>query len=284
MELRITKPKGSPERAARQIKALENKEKNNIHKDHRSRLKSQFVENGVDTLTDIQKLELLLFYAIPQKDTNPIAHALISTFGSLTNVFLADYSSLLKVPGVKENTATLIRFVGAMLNYCERSKTDELVIDASAKAKDFATSYHKNVPVEQFYVYCLTASNKVQKAVLINSGTASSVDVQIRDITQAAIEYKCDRIIVSHNHPNGKAAMSDQDCRFTYSLMCSCLLNNIELLDHIIVGKDKAISLLEHGVIENLRERAANTIQIAPEIRRSLSEVQKSYIKSQIEE
>ena len=72
MELRVTKEK---EEKPVSWKSLETKpKKSNIHKDHRSRLKNQFIENGIDTLTDIQKLELLLFYSIPQKDTNPIAH------------------------------------------------------------------------------------------------------------------------------------------------------------------------------------------------------------------
>lgn len=259
------------------------KMKLNIHKDHRSRLKSQFVNNGLESLTDIQKLELLLFYSIPQKDTNPIAHSLLSEFGSLKNILAANHTDLMKVSGIKENSATLIKFMGSMLNYCSRPDPED-VISSSQKGKDFITKYFAHIEVEQFYVFCLTKSNKIKKAVLINSGTSGEVNVQIRNITEVAIENKCDRIIVAHNHPCGKAVMSGQDCKFTYSLICSCILNNIDLLDHIIVGTDRTISLFEQNILENLKKKAVSTIQISEEKRFFISETSKSYIKSNIDE
>ncbi|MBQ7917778.1 MAG: hypothetical protein IJ310_03055 [Clostridia bacterium] len=277
MELRNTKPTTTSKPTPKK------KTDSNIHKDHRSRLKNQFISNGIDALTDIQKLELLLFYSIPQKDTNPIAHKLLAEFGSLKNILAANVSDLMKVSGIKENSATLIKFVGSMLNYCSRPDEED-VIDSTSKGKDFASKYFAHIEVEQFYVFCLTKSNKLKKSVLINSGTAGEVNVQIRNITQVAIENKCDRIIVSHNHPCGKAIMSDQDCKFTYSLICSCILNNIDVLDHIIVGTDRTISLYEQGIIEKLKMKAANTIQLSEEKRFFISESSKSYIKSNTDE
>ena len=277
MELRLHKK--STENAKTAIKELK-AEKSNIHKDHRARLKTQFINNGIDALTDVQKLELLLFYAIPQKDTNPLAHTLLNNFGSLSAVMSASYTELIKTPGIKENTATLIRFFGSMLNYSGRPDDDD-TINSSSKAKDYVSKYFNHIAVEQFYVFCLTKSSKVKKAILINSGTVSEVNVQIRNITEAALETKCNRIIVAHNHPNGKAVMSGQDCRFTYSLICSCILNNIEILDHIIIGTDKTISLYEQGILGKLKQKAASTIQISDENRMFISETPNGYTKSQ---
>ncbi len=257
-------------------------EKPNIHKDHRLRLKSQFINNGLDALTDIQKLEMLLFYAIPLKDTNPLAHNLINEFGSLSDVLSASYNELIKVDGVKENSATLIKLFGSMLNYCGRPVSDE-VLDSSAKAKKFASQYFNHVAVEQFYVFCLTKSNTVKKAFLINSGSTSEVNVEIRNITEKALETNCNRMIIAHNHPAGKAVMSEQDCRFTYSLLCSCILNNIELLDHVIVGTDRTISLYEQGILSKLKEKAASTIQITDANKLFVSEEPAGYKKSMSE-
>lgn len=275
MELRVTKQdtNKSPSKTPKT-------NKQNIHKDHRSRLKSQFVENGIDALTDIQKLELLLFYSIPQKDTNPIAHNLINEFGSLADVLSASFNELIKVDGVKENSATLIKFFGSMLNYCGRPDGDE-ILTSSSKAREFVTKYFNHISVEQFYVFCLTKSNCVKKAFLINSGTTSEVNVEIRNITEKALETNCNRMIIAHNHPQGKAIMSSQDCRFTYSLLCSCILNNIELLDHIIVGTDKTISLYEQGILAKLKQKAANTIQITDSNKLFISEEPAGYEKSQ---
>ena len=64
-----------------------------IHENHRARLKARFRENGLDSFTDIQALELLLFYVIPRKDTNPIAHRLLERFQSFSQVLDAPLSS-----------------------------------------------------------------------------------------------------------------------------------------------------------------------------------------------
>ena len=83
----------------------------NLHAGHRKRLKEQVVNVGLENFSSHQILEVLLFYAIPQRDTNELAHVLLNTFGSLSGVFEASYESLLEVKGVKENTATLIKLL-----------------------------------------------------------------------------------------------------------------------------------------------------------------------------
>ena len=281
MELRATKDKKEPIKSSNSVKENKPKSKSteNIHKDHRSRLKNQFLENGIDGLTDIQKLELLLFYAIPQKDTNPIAHKLLKEFGTISHIMSAKHSELMKIDGIKENSATLIKFFGSMLNYVSRADCDD-IIDSSSKAKLYASKYFTHVTVEQFYVFCLTKSNKVKKAFLISSGSTSDVNVEIRNITEKSLDTNCTRMIIAHNHPMGRAVMSAQDCRFTYSLLCSCILNNIELIDHIIVGTDRTISLYEQGILATLKKKATETIQITPTNRMFVSENPEGYEKS----
>lgn len=265
--------------AITELEKIKNKKEKptNIHKDHRSRLKSQFLENGLESLTDIQKLELLLFYAIPQKDTNPIAHELIAEFGSLKNILKTDYKSLTKIKGVKDNTATLISLVGQLLNYAGKP-IDKTNITTTSLAKEFASKFYVNVAVEQFYVICLTKSNEVIKSFMIKSGTADEVDVQIRTVTEVALDCKCNKIIISHNHPNGKAQMSDEDCAFTYSIICSCMLNSIDVVDHIIVGTDKTISLQEQNILPKIKQRAMDTIQLPRDKQLFLSSLSANYI------
>jgi DNA repair protein RadC len=262
-----TKPKKKPTK----------KQAKGIHGGHRQRLKFQFLESGIDSLSDIQKLELLLYYAIPQKDTNPLAHKLLEEFRTIGNILSADVSELTKIKGVKENTALLIKLVGSFVNLTSRPSLED-VISSTSKAKEFCTKLFVGVEVEQFYVLCLSKSNKVKKAKLVQTGTLDEVNVQIRNITAFAIENKCSRIIVSHNHPSGFGVMSDEDCAFTYSLICSCLLNSIDVLDHIIVGTDKTISLCEQRIMSKLRERAVKTIQLPKEKDMYLSSWGEEYI------
>ncbi len=252
-------------------------QKKNIHGGHRDRLKNQFLEYGIDSLTDIQKLELLLFYSIPQKDTNPIAHALLDEFGTIKDVLCAEPKELIKIKGVKENTATLFKLVSSMLNVSNRPNLD-YSISATAIAKEFCSKFYVGVDVEQFYVICLTKSNRVKKVKLIQAGTLDEINIQIRSITAFALDNKCNRIIVSHNHPRGLGLMSDEDCTFTYSLICSCLLNSIELLDHIIVGTDRAISLAEQKIVEKLCKKAVNSIVLPKDKVQFLSSLGQNYI------
>ena len=89
-------------------KEIKNK---SIHIGHRERLRNRFLKEGLDNFEDIQVLELLLFYCIPRKDTNPIAHALLDRFGSLSQVLDAEVEDLEKVPGISDHGATLLRLV-----------------------------------------------------------------------------------------------------------------------------------------------------------------------------
>ena len=254
----------------------------NIHKHHRIRLKSQFINNGISALTDIQKLELLLFYSIPQKDTNPLAHKLINEFGSLKNVFSADYEPLMKVDGIKENSATLIKLIGS-LNSILSMPISTKRINTAYEAKEFCSKLFVGVEIEQFYVICLSKNNQIQKYKLIQSGSSDEVTVQIRNITEFALNTNCNRIIITHNHPYGEAIMSDEDCSFTYALICSCMLNSIEIIDHIIIGKDKACSLASQRILQKLKETAFKNLNISKDNQLFLSNLSSEYTLENLE-
>lgn len=262
--------------AIKELKAAKNK---NIHKGHRSRLKAQFLENKLESMTDIQKLELLLYFAIPQKDTNPIAHNLLDNFGSIKEVFDADYSSLITVDGVKENSALLINIVKAFTQYCYKPNYLGL-INSTESAIDYASKLLYGASTEEFYLVCLTNSGNVTKYVRIGYGTIDKMHVEIRTLTQIAIENKVNRIMICHNHPHGKAEMSDDDFKFTYSVMCSCLLNSIDVVDHIIIGTDGGLSLGEAGAIAKIRKKATANTQISRDIQTFLAASEKEYIIS----
>ena len=82
-----------------------------IHKDHRQRLRDRFLREGLDNFDELYVLELLLFYCIPRKDTNPIAHSLLEKFGSLTGVFSASMEELESVSGISHNAATFLSMI-----------------------------------------------------------------------------------------------------------------------------------------------------------------------------
>lgn len=264
--------------SVKKLKATNRTDKpENIHKHHRSRLKTQFLENGGNSLTDIQILELLLFFAIPQKDTNPLAHKLINKFGSIKNVLMADKNRLMTVDGIKENSATLITLVNSLFKYISKPNEGD-VISSVLEAKKFCRNLFVGADVEQFYVICLSKGNMVKAVKSVQTGTSDEIAVQIRTITEFALESKCNRIIITHNHPFGSAAMSDEDYSFTYSLICSCLLNSIDVVDHIIVGMDSINSFASQKLLNQLKTKAIKNINIPISSMKILSSYEEEYI------
>lgn len=251
----------------------------NIHKDHRQRLKYQFLENGIGTLTEVQVLELLLFFAIPQRDTNPLAHKLLNEFSSIKDVLSASPEELMRVSGVKENTATLLKLVHGLINYTSLPK-DANFIGSTSEAREYCANLFHGVEVEQFYVICMSKENVIKKIKMMAIGTNDEVGVQIRNITEFVILSKCNRIIICHNHPGGRARVSDQDMVFTFTLLCSCMLNSIDILDHVIVGESKTISMNEQGLLQALKDRAMKAVHIPQESKLILSASSNNFITS----
>ena len=98
------------------------KEKTNVHEGHRQRIRERFLKEGLENFHDHNILELLLFHSIPVKDTNEEAHALINRFGSLSEVFDADYEELCKVKGIGERSALLIKLMPELFREYEKDK------------------------------------------------------------------------------------------------------------------------------------------------------------------
>ena len=95
-----------------------------VHEGHRSRKKEQFRAHGLDAFADHEVLELLLYYAVPRQDTNPIAHRLMEKFGSLDAVFAADRAALEEVEGIGENASTLISLMFPLMRRIRRARDD----------------------------------------------------------------------------------------------------------------------------------------------------------------
>lgn len=236
---------------------MENKIKANdgIHKNHRSRMKTSYLKSGFDSFSDIEKLEFILFYAISQKDTNPIAHRLLDEYKTFDKVLEAPIEKLKNIEGLGEHSAILLSLFLNVVNHYGKSKCNSQ-IGSTSEAKNFAANLYKGVSVEQFYVVCLTTANKVLAYNKINSGTVSEVKIEMRHITSYAMSNNCERIIIIHNHPNGLAKPSDEDISFTASIALNCTMNNIELIDHIVVGQDKEFSFEESGMLKELKKDA----------------------------
>ncbi len=222
----------------------ENSKKTNPHQNHRARLRETFRKAGVEGMLDHNLLEFLLFYSIPRKDTNELAHNLINTFGSLNRVFDATYEQLVEVEGMGESSALLISMIPGICRRYVEGKTKGKI---NLSEPDAATEYIKNkfygCKQEVFYMLCLDTAGNLINCIKIGEGNSGSVLVDKRAILESAFRTNADKVIFAHNHPGGVAAPSKDDLAMTSEF--SSLLSGvgIRLADHIIVAEDETLSL-----------------------------------------
>lgn len=220
-----------------------------IHEGHRQRMRDRFVqEKTLDSFSDIQALELLLFYAIPRRDTNPLAHSLLDHFGSLPLVLDAPVEELENVPGMTHNAAVLLKLVtemGRMYGVKRQEPNQELrTIKACGEylVPRFFGRVHENV-----FLLCLDAQCRVISCLKVGEGSVNSANVPIRRVVEMALNSKATSVVLAHNHPSGNAVPSPEDIATTYRLAEALRLVDIILVDHIVVANDDFVSMVHSG-------------------------------------
>lgn len=230
------------------------KEQKNAHTGHRQRLKDAYRKGGIDSLSDYNKLELLLFYAIPQRDTNPIAHALLEEFGSLSAVLEAAPESLCKVAGITENAALLIQYVGQLTAYAEKERAQQRtrgILDTTTKCAEYLMPHFFGLKMEVVYLLCLDAKCKVITCRRLGEGSVNTADVSIRRIVETALQNNATSVVLSHNHPCGMCAPSAEDETTTVRIWQALDAVSVQLADHIIISGGEFYSMAERGFFES---------------------------------
>ena len=220
-----------------------------VHDGHRDRLKSRFIEHGLDSFNELNALELLLFYAIPRKDTNVMAHDLVDRFGSLSGVFDASLRELTEVPGIGENTALLIKLVPQMMKKCQLSKVNDIrVFRSSNDLGRFLVPRFMDERDELALLLCLDSRKSLICCRVLNRGVVNAVDITVRRLVELALKNKAASLVLAHNHPEGIALPSREDEAFTRKAGEALRLMGMELVDHIIVAGDRYFSMRDSGL------------------------------------
>ena len=214
-----------------------------IHDGHRQKLRDSFVEVGLEGKTDHQILELLLTYALPRIDVNPIAHELIDTFGSLSGVMDADITQLTKIKHISQNVAVLLKLVPQISAKYYQSKHGKRVhLNTVGAIKDYMIPQLANEKAEVFYVLCLDAHLNLIRAIRHSEGSPSKTSIDIRALANQVLNTGTDRIILVHNHLSNSATPSVSDIDATRKIQAAFEMLNVNVLDHIIISGDKYFS------------------------------------------
>lgn len=213
---------------------------------HRQRLKNRFLKEGIDGFEPHNAIELLLFYSLPQIDTNKIAHALIDRFGSFSAVLDADYQELIKVDGVGAHTASLIKLIPELARYYMSEKArEENIFESYDDIGKFLIAKYLGELSE--VVYLLMFDNKLRliDCIKVAEGSVSSASLSFRRVSEIALQHHAASIAIAHNHPAGVPIPSAEDINLTRTLRDAMKLLEIDFIDHFIVAENKYATVLK---------------------------------------
>lgn len=220
-----------------------------IHTGHRQRLKERFRQEGLDSFDELHVLELLLFYAIPQGDTNPLAHELLRRFGSLTGVLEAKREELEQVKGLGAHSVTLLRLVTELSRYYAVQRMSmERVLPTLEKCGEYLVPFFIGQREETVYLLCLDGKCKVLACRKLGQGGVNSVGVPIRRVVETALNTNASSVILAHNHPSGLALPTTEDVQVTKKVATALDLVGVRLADHVIVADQDFVSLTDSGL------------------------------------
>ncbi len=234
------------------------------HDGHRKRMRERYRSQGLAGFAPHEILELLLFYAIPQKNVNPLAHTLIDRFGTLYGVLHATPEQLMQTEGVGEYAATLITLFANVSKIAELTRgAGREKLSTRKAAVNYCCRLLEGEKRELFYAVCLNGQMEILAAVLIAKGSLSDVPAYPRIVMDAVLTHNAHGVLLCHNHPGGSIAPSQADLDATATL--SRLLGEIEvtLVDHLIVANGEAFSMVRNGFIRQQATPSGIAVRVA---------------------
>lgn len=219
-----------------------------IHKDHRRRVKDRFLGEGLDCFDELHALELLLFFSIPQRDVNPLAHKLLDHFGNLHQVLKAPPEQLMAVEGVGEHTAILLGLVKGLsqkylIDYDEKH-IQLLTLESCGK---YLMDRFVGRRDEVVMLLCLDAKRMPLCCRIVSEGSVNSAEISIRKVVEAALAVNATSVVLAHNHPSGIAVPSGEDIVTTRRMAMALDAVGITLDDHVVVADRDYVSLVQSG-------------------------------------
>ncbi len=225
----------------------------NLHANHRERVRGLFLENGFNGFSEHNILEMILFYAIPQKDTNVTAHRLINEFGSLKGVLDAPVELLSNVSGVGKYTAVYLSMIGRTVkHYLHSENSVSLSCTDCEKISEYIKTRFISETAECAYILSFSADGSFINCNRISQGSVSFVSMDKREVIEAVIKNNAVLVILAHNHPGGVAAPSAEDVKSTAEIAKLLSAVGVRLYDHIIVAGSETFSMANNAKFGSL--------------------------------
>ena len=221
-----------------------------IHDGHREKMRQRFLKSGLESFADHEALELLLYYAIPRRDTNPIAHALMERYGSLSAVLSAPPEDLKNVEGIGDSGAVLLRLVAQLCQKARLADAErETVLSSVDRVGAYLLDRLSGERNEVIYQLCLDRKGRLLACKRLGEGGVASADLDIRRLMENALITNASTVVLAHNHPSGIALPSQEDYASTERARRALETIGVQLTDHIIVADGDFVSMADSGYL-----------------------------------
>jgi DNA repair protein RadC len=218
---------------------------------HRGRMREKLLKNDADGILDHELLEMVLFLALPRRDTKPLARALLARFGSFAGVIAAPLPDLLSEDGLGEAAAAALKTVqAAAIRLIRPEKRTRDVLSNWDALIDYLNARLSRERVEQLRVLYLDNRNCLLADEAQSRGTVNHTPVYPREVVKRAIELRATALILVHNHPSGDPTPSAADIAMTQQVQQAAQALGITLHDHVIVGNGTWASFRQVGLLK----------------------------------
>jgi DNA repair protein RadC len=211
---------------------------------HRERLRERFHAAGPDALSDYELLEMVLFPALPRRDTKPLAKSLLKTFGSFAEVIHAPAARLREIDGIGDASINQLKLIAAAASRIAKGELKQrTALSSWNDVIDYCRTSMAFADKEQFRLLFLDKRNRLIADEVQQTGTVDHTPVYPREVIKRALELSATALILVHNHPSGDPTPSQADIQMTQAIINIATPLGISVHDHIIVGKNGHASL-----------------------------------------
>jgi len=205
---------------------------------------------GGEALSTSELLAIILRTGSRGETALDVAKRLLKIYNNnLKDLFSADINELSKIRGVGFAKAVQLKAVFELYNRLNMFKDEEKIYINSPEDAYSILKPLGFLDREHFVILCLNARNRLIAKDKISVGSLNANIVDPKQIFKIALLRNAASIILAHNHPSGDPSPSDGDIELTKKIVEAGKLFDIEVQDHIIIGKDGFVSLREIGVL-----------------------------------
>jgi len=211
-----------------------------------NRPRERMIRNGPDALSDAEILALILKTGTRGENVADMSNRLIQMYG-LERFSRLSMEELQAIRGIGPAKAMQIIAAFQLSRRCRMAEKEKTPVKTARDVYEYAQPLLEEKEKEHIVVMYLDTKNRINKHETVSIGTLNASLIHPREIFKTAIKENTNAIIVAHNHPSGDPTPSKDDCEITRGLRAAGELLEIQMLDHVIIGKNNYYSFRERN-------------------------------------